>query len=320
MNMKRTNSMLGICLLASAMTACVEGNLSPDSDNREPSQQPVPITLQAGSRTKAVVNPGEAFNPLLVCFRLEGMYEKPIWTNNAAVNATGIVSFAGFEADEGPLYPDEGPFDVYISGLHPQGADLAVVPGSAQYAIDGTQDVMYAPEVFGNYQDGHRIHGNTDPSKDKPLVFEHLLTQLQFKAYLAAGANPGGGAFRINKITLKKVPASVRINLADGSLTAGETTKSLDAPVQEGVDITSTNPEAPVSIGYALLPAANSYMADLTTNMGMFTNIEIKTKNGNQLGPGLAHTILFVLNGNGLIVTSVTAATWLNLDSGTIDI
>lgn len=312
--MKRTNILLYLGL-AGGMIGCAECDLSPDSG--EPER--VPITLQAGNRTKAVVNPGSVFEPLLLCSNTEKDYQKLRWQNNASVDKDGIVSYDGYAAGEGPTYPyeDNFPFDVYVSGVHPQTADLTTAPNFAIYVIDGEQDIMYAPEVFGNYADGHKLSGNTDPAKDKPLVFTHLLTQLQFKACRTGDA--GAKEFKITRITLQAVPVSVTISLVDGNMEVAGTTKPLNAPVNS-VAITSTDEEEPTTVGYALVPAAAGYVAEVETTLGTFPDVQIRPTSGSPLEAGMAHAITLKLNDKGLIVSRVTAASWTDVEGGEIEL
>lgn len=106
----------------------------------------------------------------------------------------------------GQYYPSDGSAVKFV-GYAPAGAALAA--GIATFAIDGTQDVMYAPEVSGTKA------VTTAPN----LAFVHKLTQLQFQvaaqdaAAIAAWGN-------VTKIEVLGRENSIALNLATGAAAA----------------------------------------------------------------------------------------------------
>lgn len=315
-------SRLLLFALTGLSTGCVENIPGPED---EPGQDiPVPVTLHAGSRTKAVVDAGDAFDPLLVCSSTSGEYTTLLWQKNVSVATDGTVTYTDGEI---PVYPHLGDY-IYVTGLHPQGATIS--EGNAVYRLDGQTDLMIAPEQAGNRWDGFRLHGNSDPAKNKPLEFNHLLTLLRLTAVrTASGDLSGRKEFRIQAVRLKEVPQTATVRI--GHVGEGEEPVAWSAPdllsaalykdkadPDKYVLITSSDPENPNEVGYVLLPPAESYLADIETTIGIFRDIRIRPDEG-VFTRGLAHQVVMVLNDKGLSIQGVRLEDWLLTEGGIID-
>ena len=118
---------------------------------------------------------------------------------------SGQASFpdATTESDR-PRYPTNGETNVYCIGLYPykENEGWEALPGdtTAVHAITGYDDLMFAPEISGNW--------NAHFGKQK---FRHLLTWLKV-CVCATTTEAGSNWGKLKKITLKNVPDSVTIS------------------------------------------------------------------------------------------------------------
>lgn len=321
--MKRYGYILIGLLSLLIQAGCTAGEIDEQKDKTPEQEEPLPVILRAGSTTRAVVNEGDAFSPVLVCSDREDFSGELRWQNNAAVDAAGEVAYEG----EAPVYPSLGAF-IYVAGINPQGASFPG-DGTAVHTLDGSSDLMYAAPLKGNRWDGFRFYGNTDATKDQVLEFNHLLTQVQLAAIRTGMDLAGLNDFRITKVTWKNVAAVATIQLkqaqggADqvsfsGDLTLSSTLFKDNNDDTKTVLVTSRNEEAPDAVGYALLPPAASYVADVETTVGAFTDLIIKPGEGGFEG-GYAHQIVLVLNDKGLSIRQVKLEDWENIDGGVAD-
>lgn len=315
--MKRYRTLLICGLLGGWLTGCVAGDPLPS----EAEEIPVVLHAGSGSGTKAIVDEGDAFAPLLLCSAVAGEYSTLEWKQTVSVGTDGSVVYPGAV----PVYPRYGAY-IHIIGIYP--ADGAVADGEAVFRADGQTDLMYAPELTGNRWDGLRIYGNSDSSKDRPLRFGHLLSQLQLTAIRTANDLAGKKQFRILSIRLKDIPGQATVRL--GGVQEGEERVAWSDPgIREPVLskdpadsdknnlIDSTDPDNPDAVGWILLPPAEYYEADITTTVGNFDNIIIRPDEGAFIG-GLAHKVILTLNDRSLSVTGVTKEDWTNEDGGEV--
>lgn len=312
-------SRLLLFVLTGFSAGCVENTPGPEE---EPGQDtPVPVTLHAGSRTKAVVDAGDTFDPLLVCSSTGGEYTSLLWQKKVSVVTDGAVTYT----EEIPVYPPLGDY-IYVTGLHPQ--DAVISEGNAVYRLDGRMDLMLASEQAGNRWDGFRLHGNSDPAKNKPLEFDHLLTLLRLTAIRTAGGGlTGQKEFRIQAVRLKEVPQTATVRI--GRVGEGEEQVIWSAPAllsaglykdknDKYILITSSDAENPDEVGYVLLPPAEFYLADIETTIGTFYDIRIRPDEG-VFTRGLAHRVVMVFNDKGLSIQGVRLEDWLLTEGGNID-
>lgn len=278
--------------------------------------------LHAGNVTKAIVNEGDAFQPLLLCSAVQNDFTVTEWQKNVSVAADGTVAYQ----EEIPNYPHQGDY-IYVAGIYPSTGSVS--GGKAVFHLDGRTDLMYAPGLAGNRWNGFRIYGNSDPSKDKTLQFGHLLTQLQLTAIRTASELTGKKEFRILSIRLKNIPqqASVRLGVpAEGEERVVWSDPVTQQPVyfkdasdtSKNTLITSSDPDNPDRVGWILLPPEASYQADIETTVGNFSDIRIRPDEGEFTG-GLAHRVVLILNDKGLSVMGVKKEDWADTDGGEIE-
>ncbi|MCD7851923.1 MAG: fimbrillin family protein [Parabacteroides sp.] len=251
------------------------------------------------------------------------------WTHDADVDEKGAVSFT---ADFKPTYPDTGG-NIYLVAVSPvvaAGTNDAAVgsitsDGTVTYTLDGTQDLLYAKEISGNRTDGYRFSGNTTAA-NKPLAYEHLLTQLQFKAKMSSGIASGTTA-TVKKITVNNVKTAATVKLANGTTTfADSPTASLELiPNTEngsgGVTVSGTTP---VAVGNLLLPplASGTYTITVEATVGSEnkTYSDVSITGENLFQAGHSHVITLTIGSPGeptsLEITSVKVDAWTTVDKG----
>ncbi|MEY8607817.1 fimbrillin family protein [Parabacteroides segnis] len=310
----------GWALLAAA---CTES----DPLQKRQEETDLAITLRAGSssgQSRAAIDEGDLFSPLLLCSDREGDYSTLRWQETVRVTEDGVVNYPG----QAPVYPHYGDF-IYITGLHPAPEGGGLTNGTASWRLDGTVDLMYAPQLSGNRWDGFRIQGNTDASLNKVLQFNHQLTQIRFAAVRQANTI-GSNEFRITRITLKAVPRQASFSVTgtpeDELAVSFSDPADLDVPLLadpadpgKTVLITSTDPDQPDAIGSILLPPAEKYIADIETTLGTFLGREVKSEEGN-LEKGFAHEIIFHLSEEGLNITGVQLEDWMDENGGDVNV
>ena len=254
------------------------------------------------------------------------------WTHDAGVDKNGAVSFT---ADFKPTYPDTGS-NIYLVAVSPAvaaGANDAAVgsitsSGTVTYTLDGTQDLLYAKEISGNRTDGHRFSGNTNVANNKPLAYEHLLTQLQFKAKMSSGTASGTTA-TVKKITVNNVKTAATVKLAGGTTTfADSPTSSISLEPTSGSENGSggvaVSGTTAVSIGNLLLPplASGTYTITVEATVGSEnrTYSDVPITGNNLFQAGHSHVITLTIGSPGeptsLEITSVKVDTWTTVDKG----
>ena len=132
------------------------------------------------------------------------------------------------EADR-PRYPTNGETNVYCIGLYPdEGWTASDDKNKAVHEITGYEDLMFAPEIFGNW--------NNHFGKQK---FRHLLTWLKV-CVCATTTEAGSNWGKLRKITLKDVPDGVTVAFTHPEPTDPNTEYPLHevmSPSQEKSDV-----------------------------------------------------------------------------------
>lgn len=314
--MKRNTTSLLLLLLPTflVVTGCSDSN---DNSGTEGSYERIELYasgsgLTTATRAAADITPFEA--TVFATTRqgiytdLSGDYE---WTKEVEVGADRSVTFS----DPAPNYPVSGAW-IYLSSLAPKAEDIN--EGAVSYTLDGTQDLLYAKEIKGNKWDNYRFAGNPVASNDKPLAFEHLLTQLQFKAVKTI---TGGLPVTITKITVKNVKTKVSVPVTDGKAVF-----SGDSDVDLSLDANNTvTNQTPVYLGNLLLPplASGTYTITVETSAGIFANVNITLGNTSDVpdfGPGVSHEITLNITDTYLGIATVAVASWTPDSGGNLDL
>lgn len=244
---------------------------------------------------------------------LSGNYE---WTKRVQVGADRSVAFLD-PADPEPNYPVSGDW-IYLTAIAPEATNIN--NDIVSYTLDGTQDLLYAKEIKGNKWDNYRFAGNPISSDDKPLAFEHLLTQLQFKA---VKKSDDGLHVTITKISVKNVKTTVSVRLSDGN-TGFSGNNDVSLSLNPGITVDKTTQ---VDIGNLLLPPleiGSTYIIDVETSVGNFTDVSLELGDlidpSTHFQPGVSHEITLNIEDTSLGITTVSVATWTPTEGGKMDL
>ena len=231
---------------------------------------------------------------------LDALYE---WKKEANVGKDGSVSFTD---NSKPSYPETGGW-IYLVAVAPQAATIDQSKGTVTYTLSNTpQDILYAKEIRGSRWDNQRFSNNTNSANDKPLVYDHLLTQLKFKA---KKVNNTAKSVKVTKISVKNVKNVLSVPLATGK-PACSGSAQLDLTPANGVEVSGTL----TAIGSLLLPPleSGSYSITVETSIGIFSDVPI-TFDKSTLQPfqsGVSHEITLAISDASLEVVTVKVADW----------
>ncbi|WP_301704815.1 fimbrillin family protein [uncultured Parabacteroides sp.] len=301
--MKRniTNLLLFLALLP--VTGCSDKMAQEES-------APVPINLYATGKDLSAVTKATEIVPFGttifastqsgVYTTLDALYE---WKKEANVGKDGSVSFTD---NSKPSYPETGGW-IYLVAVAPQAATIDQSKGTVTYTLSNTpQDILYAKEIRGSRWDNQRFSNNTNSANDKPLVYDHLLTQLKFKA---KKVNNTAKSVKVTKISVKNVKNVLSVPLATGK-PACSGSAQLDLTPANGVEVSGTL----TAIGSLLLPPleSGSYSITVETSIGIFSDVPI-TFDKSTLQPfqsGVSHEITLAISDASLEVVTVKVADW----------
>lgn len=290
-----------------------------DSDHSGPEQ--VPIELYASGEEVVVTkaDPAEvtkAFSTTVFATRRAGVYTgltttdtNNEWMKDADVAVGGTVSLP-----DGLFYPKYGEW-IYLVAVAPKieasSSSYSSADGTVTYTLDGKTDLLYARQIQGNRWEGSRF-SNTDNTKDKPLVYTHLLTQLKFKAKKVTD----GLTVKVKKITVSNVNTSVTFPLASGEATSSTSGSLSLSFANDGAEVTETQLATDLD-GVLLLPplaaGTSAYQLTVETSVGTFGNLPINfgnDGNANTLKQGVSHDITLEISDRELEILSVTVAEW----------
>lgn len=298
-------------------TGCSDGDTPhPDSTNT-----PWRIELFATGDPLTAVSKAagfDAFGSTIFATTRQGVYTELTqpyeWTKNATVGADGQVSLPDNPV---PAYPANGAW-IYLTAVAPEADASAIGNGIVTYTLTGQNDLLFAGEIRGHKRDGHLFSGNTNPANDTPLVFEHLLTQLQFEAKKTTGH---GVPVTIHKITVKDVRAQVTLPLATG---VPVFSAPRDLSLSFAAQVAGTTPVAIGSFLVAPLTSSSAtYKITVETSIGTFSDLPL-TLSGSaadtRFQAGVSHKITLTVEEAFLGVSSVTVAPWTTVPGGELDL
>lgn len=294
-------------------------SVSSCSDPEHSGFEQVPIELRASGNgevdTKADYQEiTESFETTIFASKRDGIYtgipttDADEWQKDATVQIGGSVSLPG-----DPSYPENGDW-IYLVAVAPVPLSYNSSNGSVSYTLTGQTDLMYAKQIRGNRWDGSRF-SNTDHSKDIPLEYAHLLTQLKFKAQKVAS---GGLAVKVKSITIKG-QKTVKVDLASGKATFSGSAVDLKLTPANGETEIGTTPSA-TDLGCLLLPPLESeqaYLLTVETSSGTFENLDITFESvggspsgSNHFAAGHSYEITLNIGDRELEILSITVAQW----------
>ena len=299
-------------------------SVSSCSDPEHSGLEQVPIELRVSGdgevNTKAYQAIGQAFKTTIFATKRNGIYTgipagNDEWQKDATVQTNGSVSLP-----DNPFYPENGDW-IYLVAVAPETSAYNTSAGSVSYTLTGLTDLMYAKQIRGNRWDGSRFC-NTDPTKDTPLEYVHLLTQLKFKALKKT---TGGLAVKVKSIAVEGQKA-VTVNLASGETSFSGSKEALKLTLAGGgTEVSGTTPTT--DLGCLLLPPLTSgqvYKLTVETSIGTFKDLDINfdavngggggSSNGH-FAKGHSYEITLNIGDRELEVISVTVADWITVKS-----
>lgn len=284
------------------------------SDSDDTGSEQVPIELHATGdgkvETKADQTIAKAFSTTVFASMRDKDYSnltQPAhaeeWKKDTEVQTNGSVSLPGK-----PTYPEDGGW-LYLVAVAPKISSYNADAGEVTHALTGTTDLMYAQQIRGNRWDGSRFT-NLDGTTT-PLVYNHLLTQLTFKA---KKENLDGLTIKVKKISVTTTN-SVTLALADGKRSfSGSGELSVTFP-DEGIDVSNT--EATSLTGALLLPplagTSASYELTVETSVGTFSGLTIQPESSGgtlSFGEGISHEITLSITDKELGISSIEVSEW----------
>lgn len=283
-----------------------------DSDNSEFEQVPIELRASGDGKvdTKADQTIKEAFVSTVFASKRAGNYtalSSPAaneWMENATVQTDGSVLLPS-----NPTYPENGNW-LYLVAVAPRPTSYDDAKAEVTYStLTGTTDLMYAQQIRGNRWDGSRFT-NLDGTTT-PLVYNHLLTQLTFKA---KKENLDGLTIKVKKISVTTTN-SVTLALADGKRSfSGSGELSVTFP-DDGTDVSNT--EVTSLTGALLLPplsgTSNSYELTVETSVGTFSGLTIQPESSGgtlSFGEGISHEITLSITDKELGISSIKVSEW----------
>ena len=207
-----------------AVIACAMGlsGCSSEDDcatNPEPAGDVTEIKLSAGIQgvaTRSPVSTNDNITAPFVASATTGDYTTNAWSSTvtfvASPTPTAALSFSPAR-----YYPmDNSP--IYIRGYYPAGT---LSGKTVTLAGDGTEDVMLTAQASGTKATAGALS----------FVFNHLLTQLQFK--LVAGAGYPASGVNVTSLVIKqqKPPATLDLNTSSLTYTTKDLTLSGTFPI-----------------------------------------------------------------------------------------
>lgn len=280
-----------LALVAIVATSCTKEEEGTDN----PTNSPVEIKLSSGIHevlTKAPVNSGDSITAQFVASTTTGNYSTNAWTATArfkaAATSTDTLSFSPRQ-----YYPIDGS-NIYIKGYYPTGSILG---NTVTFnGANGTNDVMITAQASGTRAASTPLN----------FVFNHLLTQLQFKFVAGAGYDPTGKTVKSVKVKTQQIPSTLDLN-------TGTITYSLgDATITGNYTISSagvTAPDCPMVKPGELIILSITNSDNITYPDISFTPVQLTTLAGN------SHLITITFNHKEITAT-VSVTDWVSGGGG----
>ena len=315
-------------LLASALLLA---GCSDSPDQPYPAPERVPIELHATgegvvSKAETTTETGitHAFSTTVFATTGDGVYTDLTpggsyrWMKNTTVQTPGALSLP-----DAPVYPDNDA-NIYLVAIAPQAtassSSYNSSNGTVTCTLDGQTDLMYAPQIAGNQQDGQRFSGNPAPTPDKPLIYAHRLTQLIFKS-----KKTGSETVTVQSLSVQATPtATLTLSTGKTEFSGEATAMTLDLSSDAGIAVAGTGS---TDLGALLLPplenTAEPYKVTVTTSDKTYSDLTIKfDPSENLFAAGYSYAITLNFNTDPvdetkeLEILSVSVAPWTTTESG----
>lgn len=153
----------------------------------------VPIHIYTGIHTRATIDKFDGTPVSIVAGSISGNYTEK-WEGEATEGEIVLLPER--------YYPDDGS-PIYLRGYYP----AAPLAGNSEvhYELTGQEDIMITVEQNGSL--GERFNAT-----EKPLMYKHLLSQLNFTIELKGARDD----YKVRSVQLKGLASKAIISLADG--------------------------------------------------------------------------------------------------------
>lgn len=305
------------CVCACSKDGC-EGSLEPAEGGAIRLNAGVP---SADVRGKGPINNGSKFTPAVAGWEnsaSETYGSAPTWATTAS-EITASASASAVTLAEAQYYSSDRSVTTYMKAWYPRGTlsngTVTFSASDTDFAGDGTDDVLLAPQVSGSRED----------VSPKTLSFAHLTTQLKF---CVVGEKSLASGVSVTGITLKSVSVPGSIALGTDKL-SGAAAADLPLPglsTSSGVSIPvpasgAASAEA-VSAGDPVMicpPAGNSISVDVTTSLASYSNVSVTIDSDAGFVAGKAYTITLTFRQTGISLSATVADWTTGSGSGTVE-
>lgn len=273
-------------LAVAAMTSCSNENdgVQPDSGSPAEIKLSANVLNVLNAQTRAVVNAGDAFDARFAASATTADYSSPLWNEEAAVAAAGVVSLTNKQ-----YYPVDGS-DVYITGYAPKST---ATDGAVSYTLTGQEDVMMTQQLSGSKATATAL----------AFEFKHKLTQLKFKV-MASSSFPTGVTVTEIKVNGTKTAASLA--LKDGMLTFSGNAAPVMAFTGKSYAVTAAGTAATEVV---MVEPAVPLTLDVTINDGSTTTVFSDVSITLTTKAGSSHLITLTFE-NQEIQATASVAPW----------
>ena len=286
--MKKVFVLISMALAIYGCSSSEDESIPDNPDNNNP----VEIKLNTGIldvKTRAPITAGNPVSAVFVASGTSGNYSTYLWSDTVSFNASATPS-AALSFTPKQYYPSNST-TVYIKGYYPE-SSVATTDNIVKFnATDGSADVLLTSE-----QSGTRLTAS-------PLnfVFNHLLTQLQFK-FVAGVVFPTGKT--VTNLVIKNAQTfPTQLDLNTGTLTYSTTPITFS-----GKSYPIGNSSGSAITDYPMVQAATPVILSITTSDGV-TYPDL-TLNSLTTVVGQSHLITVTFNLVEITAT-VSVANWV---------
>lgn len=287
---------------AFAMTSCSKEPGTGRGDGEQTAIVLGSSVLGVETRGAGVINDDyTTFSAGIVGYTGTATVAAPSFTQDPIVFTSGVSTTV-----TGKFYPVDGSAVNFV-GYAPSGGTLSA--GSVSFTIDGTDDVMYAGVASGTKV---QAIAGTHPN----LVFEHMLTQLQFQVVAedVAGVPAVAAWGDVTKIEVLSQPNTIALALASGTATASGTAVFTGFSGTQALTTTLTG----VGNGTMIFPvnAATLSLKVYTVNCPEGQQVDLLSKT---FVAGSAYKVNLTFKATAIVLTA-TVTPWADGGSTGIDV
>lgn len=311
-----------VLLCAAAVASCSK---EPYSESGAGGTVPIELSagMQAHQATKSPIE-GDKFPEMTPAFFLTatqgtGDASPTDWTSpyfsDQAVNSAADGTLSWPEGQR-RYYPADGQ-KLYFYAYTPQGASVTAGTQTEapriNYAIDGSQDIMWAANTQGIKPDG----AVADPVQ---LTFSHRLMQVRFKVAKSESFHIGEGeTFAVTSIKIKDTRVVATLDLGTGALIFPEAETKGTLTAYENPTGVALGDEAAEVPGSVMFEPQTSFFCEVTAGGTACQDVRVTLsgEGAGQAGTGYTVTLTFMRD---KIVPTASISPWTTGSAGNVSI